>query len=177
VTGGPFRGLDPDAFTTAVKDAVMRGPEGEAALVAALPSLSEDDRVTVIAVLGDAQGSAGVPALRALLERPDASEDERCAALLSLAKREGSAASDVLAALVVVTYLVRHLSTDAPARKAWLVTTLRDRYDRLHAAERQFVERHWPGGPPGGPPPEEVGDPDPAPFRAWARDPLFGPVY
>jgi hypothetical protein len=85
--------------------------------------------------------------------------------------------SGAFKALVVVTYLVRQLSTDAPARKAWLVTTLRDRYDRLHVAERQFVEQHWPGGPPGGPPPEEVEYPDPAPFRAWAWDPLFGPVY
>jgi hypothetical protein len=81
--------------------------------------------------------------------------------------------SGAFKALVVVTYLVRQLSTDAPARKAWLVTTLRDRYDRLHVAERQFVEQHWPGGPPGGPPPEEVEYPDPAPFRAWAWDPLF----
>ena len=79
----------------------------------------------------------------------------------------------VFEALVVITYLVRHLDD---TRRTALLTVLRRRFTRLRRPERAFLTRHWPGCEPDGPDPRRLPNPDPWPFQSWARDPLFGPA-
>jgi hypothetical protein len=72
-------------FNDAARDAVMKGPPGEVALVAALDDFSSSRQIVVVAVLGDAQGSEGSSALRKILSSVGVSRDMRCAAALALA--------------------------------------------------------------------------------------------
>ncbi|MGQ4374210.1 HEAT repeat domain-containing protein [Streptomyces sp. SAS_267] len=95
--GERLRHRKTEVFERALGDAVMDGPAGEAELVAALSDLPLSRHVSVIAVLGDAQGSAGPQALRHVLTAEGMSRDVRCAAALALAKRCGPAASADLA--------------------------------------------------------------------------------
>jgi hypothetical protein len=77
-------------------------------------------------------------------------------------------------ALTAVAYLARSLND---TRRRELVVLLRRRFDRMRGFERRFLDRHWPGWQPDGPPPGRLAGPDPEPFRAWAREPLFGPAF
>jgi hypothetical protein len=85
------------AFEDAVRDAVHSGTEGEAALVAALPTLDEPDKAGVVVAIGDAIGPLGVPMLRDILHSPSEGGDLYYASLIALAKRQGMGASDVFA--------------------------------------------------------------------------------
>ncbi|WP_235057941.1 hypothetical protein [Yinghuangia soli] len=87
-----------DVFEAAVRDAVMEGPSGDAVLAAALDDLPRSRHLEVVVALGDAQGTHGPRALRAVLASPAADRDMRCAAVLALAKRCGHEASADLAA-------------------------------------------------------------------------------
>ena len=81
-------------------------------------------------------------------------------------------------AMVAISYLVRYLAVDEDRlRKSRLVQLLRGRFDRLYAAEQAFLHQHWPGCEPSGPVPDSLSSPDPRSFVAWARQPLFGPVF
>jgi hypothetical protein len=85
--------------------------------------------------------------------------------------------SAMFEAMVAITYLVRHLNDAADTRRGELVSVLRARFDRLHPPEQAFLIQYWRGCQPNGPDPKQLDNLDPAPFRAWARDPLFGPVF
>ncbi|MDI2124686.1 HEAT repeat domain-containing protein [Yinghuangia seranimata] len=92
-----LRDRSTDVFEQAVRDAVLEGPSGEAALAAVFGDLRKDRRLDVVVALGDAQGTAGPGVLRAVLASADASRDMRCAAVSALAKRCGVHASADLA--------------------------------------------------------------------------------
>jgi hypothetical protein len=79
--------------------------------------------------------------------------------------------------MVALTYLVRYLDDPGGTRRRQLVGVIRTRFDRLYRTEQEFLTEHWPGCEPGGPDPGALVNPSPTPFVAWARDPLFGPVY
>jgi hypothetical protein len=159
-----------EVFDEALRDAVVDGPGGEAELVASLDGLSVGRRVSVIAVLGDAQGFAGPDTLRKVLTTDGASRDMRCAAVLALARRSGADASDVLArALSDRDTVVR--------RYVRLVAELRDRWDRLSAAEQAWLADLWPQCAPDGPAAGEVAAPQARRLESWVRQPLLGPVH
>jgi HEAT repeat protein len=88
--------LNADDMEAALSTAVSSGEGGESFLVAALERCSGDDRVLIIAALGEAEGSKGVPLLRSLAVDHAESSESRCASLVALAKRESASASDVL---------------------------------------------------------------------------------
>ena len=87
-----------------------------------------------------------------------------------------SAGHAAFEAMVAISYLVRQLDDDG-VRKSRLVQLLRGHFDRLYAAEQEFLHQHWPGCEPNGPMPDALSSPDPRPFVSWTRQPLFGPVY
>ncbi|MET7981715.1 MULTISPECIES: hypothetical protein [unclassified Streptomyces] len=132
-----------EVFEGALRDAVINGPAGEAELVTVLNDLPLSRQVFVVAVLGDAQGSAGPPALRSVLTAGGMPRDVRCAAVLALAKRCGPEASTDLAwALsardaVLKNYAMLGLAGAGDAR-AW---------DQAFVRLRQILRRS--GSPPG----------------------------
>ncbi|MGX6603448.1 hypothetical protein ACWKSP_15095 [Micromonosporaceae bacterium Da 78-11] len=62
-------------------------------------------------------------------------------------------------------------------RHADFVAEVRTGLGRLRRLERRFLDHHWPGCDPDGPAPGRLAAPDPAPFRSWVKDPLFGPAF
>lgn len=125
-----------------------------------------DYAMHALAVVGDDRAWPAVfAALATILDRP--------APVLRMPMLSMSAA---MAASVALTYLVRHLGGH-PDRKRQLLVRLRAAFDRLYPAEREFLALHWPDCRPSGPQVADVADPDARPFIAWARDPLFGPVF
>ncbi len=77
--------------------------------------------------------------------------------------------------LMAVAYLLQH-STEQPGRLTLLVDTLRKKWGRMNNEELAWFAELWPDVFPGGPPSAHVTRPDPNRVRAWARDPLFGPI-
>ncbi|MFF4055507.1 hypothetical protein ACFYZ8_06025 [Streptomyces sp. NPDC001668] len=132
-----------EVFEGALLDAVTDGPTGEAELVAALDALPQSRQVSVVAVLGDAQGSAGPPALRHVLTAEGMSRDLRCAAALALAKRCGPGASaDLAQALAARDAVLKNYAmvglAGAGDDRAW---------DQVFVRLRQILRR---SGPPTG---------------------------
>ena len=80
-------------FSDAMRECVLSGDAGDAALADALPNVTKDRRVAIAAALGDMSGDAGTEALRKAIDSADASRDLRCASVLALAKRCGESAS------------------------------------------------------------------------------------
>ena len=136
-----------------------------------------------LAVVGDDRAwTAAARYLRRLLNRPVPTDVALHAPLVNrpvpmVDPPDMPSVSAMFQAMVTIVYLVRHLDDPAGARRRELVTLVRGRFDRLCRPEREFLIRYWPGCQPGGPDPGHLENPDPAPFRAWARDPLFGPVF
>ncbi|TQJ92599.1 hypothetical protein [Streptomyces sp. SLBN-31] len=132
-----------EVFEGALCDAVMDGPAGEAELVAALNDLPLSRHVSVVAVLGDAQGSAGPQTLRHILSAEGMSRDMRCAAALALAKRCGPGASaDLAQALAARDAVLKNYAmlglAGAGDDSAW---------DQAFVRLRQILRRSGP--PPG----------------------------
>lgn len=94
--GEGLRNRNRQVFDQAVRDAIMAGPEGGAALGDALDDVTGSRQVEIATALGDAQGEAGPAALRTILRSP-AQRDVICAALLALAKCCGPDATIELA--------------------------------------------------------------------------------
>ncbi|MCX4580750.1 hypothetical protein OHB41_48095 [Streptomyces sp. NBC_01571] len=232
--GERLRHRKAEVFEDGLREAVMEGPVGEAELVSALADVPRSRHVSVVAVLGDAQGVEGPQVLRRILAADGMSRDTRCAAVLALAKRCGPQASaDLVQALsstdatvknyamvglagagddqgweqafvrlkqilrrpgpppglnprylsvqspvaAAVCYLAGHLDGAGGERSVRLVGELRDHWDRLGAAEQEWLTDMWPGCVLEGPPAGEVLPPDSGRLQAWIRVPLFGPVH
>lgn len=136
-----------------------------------------------LAVVGDDRAwTTAIQLLRRLLNRPTPTHIPIHTPLLNrpvstVAPPKTPSLSAMFEAMVTITYLVRHLDDPAAPRRDELVRLLRARFDRFHRPEQDFLIRYWPGCQPDGPDPQQLDNPDPAPFRAWARDPLFGPIF
>ena len=171
----------------------LTGPAGDAALRGAIrvsgPG-SRDLRCASLLALAKRVGPEATPDLFLGLTMSDAvvkdyaviglagagvADDEGWAQVLgylrSVLRRKGRAhpQSEVAFALA---YLAQHVSN--PSRRSELVAFIRAHWDALD--EAAWFAQHWPDAGPGGPDPDAVAIPDRAAIRAWAREPLFGPL-
>jgi hypothetical protein len=80
-------------------------------------------------------------------------------------------------AAAAVCYLGRHLDGAGGDRAVRLVAELRDRWDRLSAAEQAWLAGLWPQCAPDGPAAGEVAPPQARRLESWVRQPFFGPVH